>query len=89
MVPSELHTGDVLVAAEVGLLHCKAAHAPPEHGVVVFQCHALALRRLQRQGQHMGGKQFALVTRAVALAVQGCIQAMAQFLDQHAQQIGV
>ena len=37
----------------------------------------------------MGGKELALVTRAVALAVQGRIQAVAQLFDQHAQQLGV
>ena len=57
--------------------------------MVVFQRHALALRRLQRQGQHMGGKELALVTRTVALAVQGRIQAVAQLLHQHTQQVGV
>ena len=80
---------DVLVAAEVGLLDHKAAHAPPQHGAVVFQRDPLALRRLQRQGQYMGGKELALVTRTVTLAVQSRIQAMAQLFNQNAQQLGV
>ena len=37
----------------------------------------------------MGGKQLALVARAVALAVHSRIQAVAEFFDQHTQKLGV
>ncbi len=77
------------VAGVHRLLHHITRQPPMQHGVVVFPGHALALGRVQRQRQHLGSKSLALVARGVARAVEGSVDAVAQFLDQHPHQVRV